>query len=93
MTKATETAAFSAILFSVWLALYVGVIPLPAVVRDQIVYVLPAWALVTLGAYSLGTLGYDVYSIKDKPKKYAELMEQIKEAKADLKANGLDLTE
>ncbi|GMM51657.1 hypothetical protein DASB73_026200 [Starmerella bacillaris] len=93
MTKATETAAFFSILFSAWLALYVGFIPLPTIIHEQIVPVLPWWSLVTFGAYSLGTLGYDVLTFNDKPQKYKELMAQIKEAKADLKAQGISISE
>lgn len=93
MTKATETAAFFGILFSLWLALYVGVIPLPRIVREQIVPVLPWWSLVSFGAYSLATLGYDVLSIKDKRGKFLEIQQDIKNAREALKAEGIIVAE
>ncbi|RKP32894.1 dolichol-phosphate mannosyltransferase subunit 3 [Metschnikowia bicuspidata] len=91
MTKATETflAFFSA--SALYFALYTGLIPTTALFHDEILSYLPFWALVTFGAYALGTLGWGVYSFKDKEAKYKELLEQIDEAKEFYKSNGVSL--
>lgn len=86
MTKATETYTFLGALAAIWIALLLGIIPVSPIVRSEIVPLLPFWALVSFGAYALGTLGYDVLTFNDKPEKYRELMQQIETAKVDLKA-------
>lgn len=91
MTKATETflALFS--VSAVYFALTSGVIPTPAVIHDEILPYLPFWALVTFGAYALATLGWGVFSFKDKEASYKELLVQIDEAKAFYKSKGVSL--
>lgn len=91
MTKATETflALFSA--SALYFALYTGVIPTTAMFHDEILPFLPFWALVTFGAYALATLGWGVYSFKDKEASYKELLGQIDEAKAFYESKGVSL--
>ncbi|KAG5367125.1 Dolichol-phosphate mannosyltransferase subunit 3 [Yarrowia sp. B02] len=91
MTKATETAFFFVALIAVYAALWFGFIPVGEKIRAEIVPLLPFWLLVSFGSYSLGTLGWDILSFNDKPEKYAELKEQIKLAKADLKSKGVSV--
>lgn len=93
MTKATETALFLGVLSLAWLALLFGVAPLPRTIQNEIVPVLPWWALVSFGSYALFTLGYDVVTFNDKPEKMKELKKQILEAKRDLKLNGVAVSE
>ncbi|ODQ64311.1 putative dolichol-phosphate mannosyltransferase subunit [Nadsonia fulvescens var. elongata DSM 6958] len=91
MSRASVVMKNFFIVYLAYIALYRGLIPLPTVIYEQIVPVLPWWLLVACGAYALGTLGYDVLSFNDKKDKYDELMEEIKVAKADLKAKGVDV--
>lgn len=91
MTKATETfvALFAA--SAVYFALYAGVIPTGKLVHDEILPYLPWWALVTFGAYALGTLGWGVFTFRDKEASYKELLQQIDEAKAFYKSKGVNV--
>lgn len=91
MTKATETVLYAITALAVYLALYVGVIPTGETFQREVVPVLPWWGLVTFGCYALFCLGYGVFTLKDKEDKYYELKEQIKEAKTELKAKGIDI--
>lgn len=91
MTKATETLLAVFATTAVYFALYTGVIPTGELIHKEILPYLPWWALVTFGAYALGTLGWGVYTFKDKEGSYKELLEQIDEAKVFYKKNGLDL--
>lgn len=91
MTKATETFVALFAVSAVYFALYTGVIPTGTLIHNEILPYLPWWALVTFGAYALGTLGWGVYTFKDKEASYKELLEQIDEAKAFYKTKGIDL--
>jgi len=53
----------------------------------------PFWALITFGAYLLFKLGWGVFTFNDVPDAYAEIQQQILEARADLKARGVDVGE
>lgn len=54
----------------------------------QIVNVLPMYALVSFGAYSLSVIALSVMSVEDCPAAAKELDAQVIEAKADLKKKG-----
>ena len=53
---------------------------------------LPFWALVSFGAFLLFKLGYGVLTFNNVPDAYDELMGQIKQAKADLRKKGVDVS-
>lgn len=91
MTKATETALLLFALSAIYIALYTGVIPTTTTFKQEILPFLPWWGLVTFGAYALGTLGWGVYTFKDKEDKYKELLGQIEEAKTFYKEKGVEL--
>ncbi|CAH2355043.1 putative dolichol-phosphate mannosyltransferase subunit 3 [[Candida] railenensis] len=91
MTKATETILTLFTLSAIYFALYSGVIPSTEKIHSEILPYLPWWCLVTFGAYALGTLGWGVYTFKDKEDKYKELLVQIEEAKAFYKKEGVSL--
>lgn len=46
---------------------------------------LPFWAIVSFGAFLLAKLGYGVFSFNDVPEAHEELLQQIEQAKADLR--------
>jgi dolichol-phosphate mannosyltransferase subunit 3 len=52
---------------------------------------LPFWFLVTFGAWLLFRLGWGMVTFRDTPDAYAELMDEIKLAKADLRTKGVDV--
>jgi dolichyl-phosphate mannosyltransferase polypeptide 3 len=52
---------------------------------------LPFWALVSFGAYLLFKLGLGVFTFNDVPDAHAEIMGQIKQARAELRAKGVDV--
>lgn len=89
MTKASETVLYLATLSAIYFALYTGAIPTSEKFQQAVVPVLPWWALVSFGCYALFCLGHGVYTLNDKPEKYAELVDQIAEAKAELKTHGV----
>ncbi|MCJ1281235.1 hypothetical protein MMC26_000553 [Xylographa opegraphella] len=52
---------------------------------------LPFWALVSFGSYLLFKLGLGVFTFKDVPEAYRELMREIEVARKDLKSKGIDV--
>ncbi|GMF02978.1 unnamed protein product [Ambrosiozyma monospora] len=91
MTKAAETVLTLFTLSAIYFALLFGVIPTSELVQNEILPVVPWWALVSFGAYALGSLGLGVFTFKDKEDKYKELLLEIDEAKAYLSKNGVDV--
>ncbi|KAI8391471.1 dolichol-phosphate mannosyltransferase subunit 3 [Radiomyces spectabilis] len=91
MTRATEAFTTLAIAVTVYIVLFLGLLPLPDVIQNKIVPVFPWWALVSFGSYSLGNLGWHIMTFSDCPEAYAELMTEIQAAKADLQSKGVSL--
>lgn len=90
MTKATDSAlglfAAAAIYYALNTFTSSG-----SMIHDEILPYLPWWALVSFGAYALGTLGWGVLTFKDKEDKYRELLVQIDEAKEFYKSKGITI--
>ncbi|EJP65345.1 hypothetical protein MY5147_005757 [Beauveria neobassiana] len=91
MTRAQQTISFGLLVSSLYLALYLQLIPLPALIQEQIVPVLPFWALVSFGALLLFRLGLGVFTFNDVPEAHKELMQEIDQAKVDLRKLGVDV--
>ncbi|KAH8732482.1 dolichol phosphate mannosyltransferase-like protein subunit 3 [Phaeosphaeriaceae sp. PMI808] len=93
MTRAQQTISIAMLLTSLYLAVFMEVIPFPQKIQKEVVPVLPFWALVSFGAYLLFKLGLGVFTFNDVPEAYKELQAQIQEARKDLKAKGVDVGE
>ncbi|KAK7514647.1 dolichol-phosphate mannosyltransferase subunit 3 [Phyllosticta citricarpa] len=93
MTRAQQTISIGLLLSSLYLALYLGLLPLSAKVQEDIIPVLPFWALVSFGAYLLFKLGWGVYTFNDVPEAHAELMAEIQQARKELRSKGVDVGE
>jgi len=91
MTRAQQTISFGLLVSSLYLALYLQLIPLPSLISEQILPVLPFWALVSFGAYLLFKLGFGIFTFNDVPEAHAELMKEIDTARADLRTLGVDV--
>ncbi|EOA82575.1 hypothetical protein ACJQWK_04961 [Exserohilum turcicum] len=93
MTRAQQTISIAMLLTSIYLALFLQVVPLPPKIQEEVIPYLPFWALVSFGAYLLFSLGWGVFTFNDVPEAHAELMQQIAEARKDLSAKGVDVGE
>ncbi|OIW24689.1 dolichol-phosphate mannosyltransferase subunit 3 [Coniochaeta ligniaria NRRL 30616] len=91
MTRAQQTISIALLVSSLYLALYLELVPLPAVVQQDIVPVLPFWLLISFGAYLLFRLGWGVLTFNDVPEAHKEIMTEIELAKTDLRALGVDV--
>ncbi|KAK6840474.1 Dolichyl-phosphate-mannosyl transferase [Apiospora arundinis] len=90
MTRAVQTISLALLASSIYLALFLELLPLPELVQSEVVPVLPFWALVSFGAYLLFRLGWNVMTFNDVPEAHKELMAEIDLAKADLRGLGVD---
>ncbi|KAJ1730832.1 hypothetical protein LPJ61_002819 [Coemansia biformis] len=91
MTKAQQLAtAFTAAAVG-WLLGLAGVLPLSETVRTQIWPVLPLLLVVSLGSYAFINIGYNLLVFRECPEAYHELMQEIQEAKDDLRTKNVDI--
>ncbi|KAK8068973.1 dolichol-phosphate mannosyltransferase subunit 3 [Apiospora phragmitis] len=91
MTRAVQTISLALLASSIYLALFLELLPLPELVQTEVVPVLPFWALVSFGAYLLFRLGWNVMTFNDVPEAHKELMAEINLAKTDLRGLGVDV--
>ncbi|CAI4213402.1 unnamed protein product [Parascedosporium putredinis] len=88
MTRAQQTISIGLLVTSLYLALFFDLVPIPAVIQEQI---LPFWALVSFGAYLLFKLGWGVLTFNDVPAAHRELMSEVDQAKKELRTLGVDV--
>ncbi|KAF2086788.1 Dolichyl-phosphate-mannosyl transferase [Saccharata proteae CBS 121410] len=91
MTRAQQTISLGLLLSSVYLACFLGIIPFSPTIQNEVIPVLPFWVIVSFGAYLLFKLGWGVFTFNDVPEAHKELMEQIQEARTDLRTKGVDV--
>ncbi|EOD46950.1 hypothetical protein GTA08_BOTSDO05632 [Neofusicoccum parvum] len=91
MTRAQQTISIGLLLSSLYLALYLGLVPLAPKIQDEVIPVLPFWALVSFGAYLLFKLGWGVFTFNDVPQAHKELMAEIDQARTELRTKGVDV--
>lgn len=92
MTRAAQTISFALLVSSAYLLLVLPLLtdssPIPSIlptkIQVEIIPVLPFWAVVALGAYLLGRLGFGVLRFNDTKEAYTELTEQLATARKDL---------
>ncbi|KAJ1920440.1 hypothetical protein H4219_001277 [Mycoemilia scoparia] len=90
MTKATETARFLGIILAIWSLGQIGLLPLPDFL-SEVWSTLPFVGLVGLGAYAFCNIGYNLLTFRECPEAYHELMQQIREAKEELRSKDVDM--
>ncbi|KAI9700991.1 MAG: hypothetical protein M1820_006636 [Bogoriella megaspora] len=91
MTRAQQTISIGLLVASVYLVCFLGLIPFPSKIQDELIPVLPFWAIVSFGAYLLFKLGWGVLFFNDVPEAHKELMLQIDQARKELTAKGVDV--
>jgi len=60
-------------------------------VLQEILPLFPWWLLISFGSYSLWSLGWGMFTFRDCPEAYAELLGEISEAKNDLRSRGVSV--
>ncbi|KAJ2684610.1 hypothetical protein H4R19_006872 [Coemansia spiralis] len=91
MTRAQRLATAFTAAAATWLLGFAGILPLSETVRADVWPVLPLLLVVALGSYAFVNIGYNLLVFRECPEAYHELMQQIQEAKDDLRAKNVDI--
>ncbi|KAJ7621210.1 dolichol-phosphate mannosyltransferase subunit 3 [Roridomyces roridus] len=94
MARAHRVAFLSTFFASLWALVFFQMFSVPGLdpaIVEQIWPVIPWWFLVTFGSYSLWSLGWGLFTFRDCPEAYEELMREISQARDDLSSRGLAL--
>ncbi|KAL0952198.1 hypothetical protein HGRIS_008807 [Hohenbuehelia grisea] len=60
-------------------------------VAQKVLPALPWWLLVSFGSYSLWSIGWGLFTFRDCPEAYTELLGEIAQAKNELRAKGVSV--
>ncbi|KAJ7451080.1 dolichol-phosphate mannosyltransferase subunit 3 [Mycena latifolia] len=94
MARAHRVALISTFFASLWMLVFFEVLSVPGLDEGAVKEIwplIPWWLLVTFGSYSLGSLGWGLFTFRDCPEAYEELLREISQAKDDLRSRGLSL--
>ncbi|KXN69277.1 dolichol-phosphate mannosyltransferase subunit 3 [Conidiobolus coronatus NRRL 28638] len=93
MTKATETFSLIGAFLLSWALVNFNFITLPISQKflEEVWPTFPWVALVSFGAYSLANIGWALITFRDCPEAHQELMVEIQQAKADLRAKKVQI--
>ncbi|KAI9471745.1 hypothetical protein H4R22_000333 [Coemansia sp. RSA 1290] len=91
MTRAQRLSTIFTVAAGVWLLGLVGMLPLPQTVQTDVWPTLPLLFVVGLGSYAFINIGYNLVFFRECPDAYQELMQEIQEAKDDLRAKNVDV--
>ncbi|KAJ6614867.1 dolichol-phosphate mannosyltransferase subunit 3 [Mycena sp. CBHHK59/15] len=94
MARVHRVALISTLFTSLWMLVIFQVFSVPGLDEGavkQILPLIPWWLLVTFGSYSLWSLGWGLFTFRDCPEAYEELLREISQAKDDLRSKGLAL--
>jgi len=91
MTRAQQTVSIVLLFSSLYLALYLGLIPINETVQNEIVPVLPFYGLIVLACVLGGRLGYMILTFNDVPHEHELLKKEIEQAKIELRKVNVDV--
>ncbi|KAE8349804.1 dolichol-phosphate mannosyltransferase subunit 3 [Aspergillus coremiiformis] len=91
MTRAQQTLSVLLLISSLYLVLYLGLVPLNEIVQKEIIPILPFYALISFGCYLLGRLGVAILTFNDVPAAHEELQKEIEQAKIELRRQNIDV--
>ncbi|KAH7927031.1 dolichol-phosphate mannosyltransferase subunit 3 [Leucogyrophana mollusca] len=92
MARAHRVAFVSTFLAAAYFLTLFAFLPVPLVdtdVAQEVLPLIPWWLLVSFGSYSLWSLGWGLFTFRDCPEAYTELLQEINEAKNDLRGRGV----
>ncbi|KAL1748347.1 dolichol-phosphate mannosyltransferase subunit 3 [Schizophyllum fasciatum] len=94
MTRAQRAAFIFALGAAGYILAIAQILPVPLIpgdIAEQILPLIPWWLLVSFGSYSLWSLGWGLWTFRDCPEAYEELMLEITQAKTELRAKGVSV--
>ncbi|PLN81199.1 dolichol-phosphate mannosyltransferase subunit 3 [Aspergillus taichungensis] len=91
MTRAQQTISVLLLVSSLYLVLYLGLVPLNTTIQKEVIPVLPFYALISFGCYLLGRLGLAILTFNDVPEAHQELQKEIEQARTELRKANVDV--
>ncbi|CEL02423.1 dolichol-phosphate mannosyltransferase subunit 3 [Aspergillus insuetus] len=91
MTRAQQTLSVLLLVSSLYLSLYLGLVPINETFQREVIPVLPFYALISFGCYLLGRLGVAILTFNDVPEAHKELQGEIEQARAELRKKNVDV--
>lgn len=91
MTRAQQSISILLLVSSLYFVLYAGLIPINETVQEEIIPVLPFYALISFACYLLGRLGLAIFTFNDVPEAHEELQKEIEQAKTELRRARVDV--
>ncbi|KAJ5143056.1 uncharacterized protein N7515_001843 [Penicillium bovifimosum] len=91
MTRAVQALSVLLLVSSLYLSLFLGLVPLNEKVQNEVIPVLPFYALIVFGCYLLARLGVAIFTFNDVPEAHAELQKEIELAKVELRQGKVDV--
>ncbi|KAK1224182.1 hypothetical protein PQX77_012922 [Marasmius sp. AFHP31] len=94
MARAHRVAGIATFLTILYTLVFLQTIQVPFVeekVVNEILPVIPWWLLVSFGSYSLWSLGWGLFTFRDCPEAYNELLAEISQAKNELRVKGVSV--
>ncbi|PKX99915.1 dolichol-phosphate mannosyltransferase subunit 3 [Aspergillus campestris IBT 28561] len=91
MTRAQQTISVLLLVSSLYLVLYLGLVPLNTTIQKEVIPVLPFYALICFGCYLLGRLGLAILTFNDVPEAHRELQKEIEQARTELRKVNVDV--
>ncbi|KAJ5180738.1 hypothetical protein N7492_003948 [Penicillium capsulatum] len=91
MTRAQQTISVLLLVSSLYLVLYLGLVPLNETFQTEIIPVLPFYAVISFGCYLLGRLGLAIFTFNDVPEAHEELQKEIEQAKIELRQGKVEV--
>ncbi|KAF9459682.1 dolichol-phosphate mannosyltransferase subunit 3 [Collybia nuda] len=92
MARAHRVAIITTVFSVLYLLAFFQVLAVPLMddrIVEEILPVIPWWILVSFGSYSLWSLGWGIFTFRDCPEAYKELLGEINQAKNELRARGV----
>ncbi|XP_006453869.1 hypothetical protein AGABI2DRAFT_189216 [Agaricus bisporus var. bisporus H97] len=92
MARAHRVLLYASVAAILYFLAFFQLISVPLVdpnISELLLPVLPWWLLVSFGSYSLWSLGWGLYTFRDCPDAYTELLGEISKAKNDLRSKGV----
>ncbi|KAJ8074387.1 hypothetical protein PM082_015287 [Marasmius tenuissimus] len=94
MARAHRVAGIATFFTILYTLVFLQTIQVPFVeekVVNEILPVIPWWLLVSFGSYSLWSLGWGLFTFRDCPEAYNELLAEISQAKNELRVKGVSV--
>jgi len=88
MSKLSQWLLVGVLLLAVWIGLITETLPICCHGKEEMIWAMPIYLLMSFACYSLAVIGYRVATFNDCVEASEELQQQILDARTDLSKKG-----